>query len=161
MSLFFSSDINLLCYPGFSPHLSAERERMDRMAPGSGSISDELSKGQVFTACGIDVTLLRSSRDRNHWAHWLRGSWFNSIVVFFPCFSWFWSMLSKRKQAPTYTVCLLIFEVEEISSWSLQVLCTGSSLWWIWFYFRCAYCIEDQMLTVALMRAHVLLSWKQ
>lgn len=63
---FFSSDINLLCYPGFSPHLSAERERMDRMAPGSGSISDELSKGQVFTACGIDVTSLRRSRDRNH-----------------------------------------------------------------------------------------------
>lgn len=47
----------------------------DRMAAGSGNISNELFRGEVVTTVGIDVTLSCSSRDRDPCAHWLRGSW--------------------------------------------------------------------------------------
>lgn len=50
-------------------------DREDRMAAGSGNISNELSMGEVVTICGIEVTLSCSWRDRNPFAHWLRGSW--------------------------------------------------------------------------------------
>lgn len=49
-------------------------DRDDRMAAGSGNISNELSRGEVVTTCGKDVTLSCSSRDRDPHAHSLRGS---------------------------------------------------------------------------------------
>lgn len=39
-------------------------DREDRTAAGSGNISNELSRGEVVTTCGVDVSLSCSSGDK-------------------------------------------------------------------------------------------------
>lgn len=61
-------DILPVSYPGCAQAVSMETESAE-FAAGSGNISNELTRGEVVTTCGIDVTFSCSSGDRDHWLH--------------------------------------------------------------------------------------------
>lgn len=65
-------------------------DRHDRLAAGSGNISNEMFRGEVVRSCRIDVTLSCSWRYRYPCPHFLRELW---LIACWPVKCWTCSFL--------------------------------------------------------------------